>query len=243
MADKFIIEDFESPNKEEIDLYLDIAFCLDLTEGNDEIIGIMKKFCSFIKNNIYEYCYCFCTSLKRLRIKIISFGGINSSVYSFPSDSGFFEAPGELAFLEDFLDEIEVKYNRCGKRNTLEALTTALKSDWSVSVDEYDRLRHCIVILTDGKIQTVENTYNSKFDCFANKQNPYENPLDFFEKKQQDFLAKSVRHSVRLFVFSPDDEFWDDFSDCLVTFTNQDGHLADLTFDKFIKAVIYGMTR
>lgn len=238
MADGFKIEGFDNFS-EKRDLYLDIVFCLDLTIGNDKIIDMLKEFCSFIQNGMEEYCDGELTSLKKFRIKIISFGDSCANEKNDYLNSKFFEMPKDLKSLIHFFDKIESNLRWGDKRNGLEALATAMQSDWCVSKEKFDRVRHCVVILTDGKLYPeIDVSCCLKYGYSTNIPSSYNELLEWWDGKGS--IMNPL--TARLVLISPE-ESWrnliEDFCSCDYAIANCDGHLDDWTFNEFLRFIRY----
>ena len=202
----------------------------------------MKSFCSFAKKGVYEYCQHDYMCLKKLRIKIISFGDSNSNAKSDYLNSKFFELPDEIENFENFLNGLEANLKWGDKRNALEALAMAMRSEWYVSSQESDRVRHCIVILTDGNFYSeIEMNNFLKYDCSTNMPGSYDELLERWGEKG----GIMNPFSKRLLIIGPEEsgsDFIDDFSSCLFAEAKCGAHLQDWTFYEFLKFIIYEIT-
>ena len=193
---------------------IDIAMVIDATSGMNYWIELLKEnaknlypdFCKRLREDRLKG-----REINQMRIRVITFRDFKDYLntgYSPLQATRFFNMPEDTEAFYRSVSEIEAKggggdikgYRKYGAdpEDGLEALATAIKSEWVPEKQGIDR-RHIIVLWTDAP--THELGYGSNVDCY-----PEGIPKDFEELTQwweeMDYMSK------RLVLFAPCMEHW-----------------------------------
>ncbi len=180
--------------------HFDIVFCLDVTDTMNACYPIIAdKICS-----LYEV---FSTKLHersdgkdkmKLRVRIVAFKDYMSDMDAM-TESDFFELGEDLDKLKAFLGSIEVNGGGDPPENALEALTLAIRSDWTPA----DRFtRHLIVLCTDAPpLELRAREWCSGY--------PADMPKDLNELRDL-WEEQTDRRAKRLLIYGPKCEPWEE---------------------------------
>lgn len=135
-----------------MDYYVDIVFCLDATGG---VLGGSYHYLWGLRDNFSSFYSCLMDSadmvekeIAKVRVKCIVFKDYDENWSDIPMvESPFFELPEQNEELVAFISAIEIGGGGDTPENSLEALSLALKSDWTTGGTFR---RHIVVMMTDA---------------------------------------------------------------------------------------------
>jgi hypothetical protein len=129
------------------DYYVDIVMCIDAT-------GSMSPIINEVKANALSFYQRFIDGMEeegkdvaQVRIKVIAFRDYGRSDADPMEQSDFFVLPEQNDAFRSFIDSIEAKGGGDEPENALEAITYALKSNWTT---EGVKRRHAILVFSDA---------------------------------------------------------------------------------------------
>ena len=128
------------------DYCVDIVMCIDGTGSMFPIIGEVKKNALTFHQSFFEVMEESGIYVDQLRVKVIVFRDYICDTDAMV-ESEFFVLPKESSKFKSFVEKIEAIGGGDEAENALEALSLALKSDWTT---EGRKRRHVIVMFTDA---------------------------------------------------------------------------------------------
>lgn len=197
---------------------VDIAMCIDAT-------GSMGGIIEEVKANALSFYQQFVDAMEesgkevgQLRIKVIAFGDYQCDAIPM-NESRFFNLPDENAEFKAFVDAISANGGGDAPENALEAISIALKSDWTT---EGSKRRHVILVFSDAPgLQLGERAGCPGY--------PTDLPKDlaelgaWWEGSDQSFVGTYQKKAGRLVAFVPNaypwtemqswNRYWPEFSD------------------------------
>ena len=183
--------------------YIDIVFVIDTTESmalkKEQVKKLVLSFDGVLKSEMQEHGM----PMERLRTRVIEFGDYASSGLNTVRSTDFFVMNNDRQKFEDAVNGI--KFNiPCGSAsNALEALYTAMGSDWS-AVENPNKGRHIIVLISDKyplHLHERADCIGYPEDIFANLEE-MENEWSVWKLDESKF--KLSPHKKRLIMFVPD---------------------------------------
>ena len=184
---------------------VDIVLCIDATGSMGGLIDQAKtnalQFYEDLSNAMSEKD----KVVDNLRVKVIAFrdyyvDGENSMI-----ESGFFSLPGEAEDFAAFVNPLTAHGGGDDPETGLEALSLAIKSDWSKSGD---RRRQIIVVWTDASVHPLEKNVESKPSNY-----PTDLPKNFDELTDlwegQEYMNMAAK---RIIIYAPDASGWTDIA-------------------------------
>lgn len=184
------------------DYCVDIVMCIDATGSMAPIIDEVKKNAKSLYGQFVDGMEIQGKSVGKLRTKIIAFRDyICDSQPMVESD--FFELPGQAHLLESFLDGIEACGGGDDPECAFEAISLALKSDWTT---DGAKRRHVVVVFTDAPALPLRE----RAGCPGY---PADMPRDFAElsaiwEGSYQLDGPYASKWGRLIAFVPHDESW-----------------------------------
>ena len=135
-----------------IDTYMDIVFCIDLTESMKPTIDKVKNLTmSLYDDLIYFMSKVYHRESKRFRVKVIGFRDFYCDCkYAHALEgSDFFKLPEQNQDFKNFVSSLEAKGGD-DSENSLDALMIAMKTDWvKISNINTQRARYVTVLFTN----------------------------------------------------------------------------------------------
>lgn len=187
------------------DYCVDIVMCIDGT-------GSMSPIIDEVKNNAMTFYQKFVDAMEEndkdvseLRIKVIVFRDYICDSEPM-KESEFFELPRQNAAFRSFVSSIEACGGGDAPENALEAISLALKSDWTTSGS---KRRHVILVFSDAPALEL----GERADC---PNYPRDLPKSlgalgaWWEGTSQEFSSNYSRTAGRLVAFVPEVEPWRD---------------------------------
>lgn len=138
---------------ESIETNVDIVFVIDATRSMEPMIEKVKNATLTFQDELYEALKENKRIIKNLRVKVTWFRDFYFDGQYAYGESKFFELPEEKEDFHDFVAGIEAKGGYDDPESALEALTLAMRSDFT---QEGERRRHIIVLFTDEEAHKFE---------------------------------------------------------------------------------------
>ncbi len=198
---------------------VDIVLCVDAT-------GSMASIIERVKTNAMKFYDDLASKMKekdkhvdKLRIKVIAFRDYYVDGDKSMLRSVFFNLPEEQSNFNTFVSSIVADGGGDEPETGLEALSLAIKSDWTKAGD---KRRHVIVIWTDASVHPLEKDMGKKPAGY-----PQGIPTNLDELTDlwysQSYMSPSAK---RLVLFAPDAYCWTDLAnqwDYTIQFTSRAG--------------------
>ena len=128
--------------------HVDIVMCIDATGSMSKIINDVKQTALTFHQRFSEAMEEADKSVDKLRIKVIAFRDFGKTdAPAIESSERFFTLPDENEAFKEFVDRIEAKGGGDIPENALEAISLALRSDWTT---DGEKRRHVILVFTDA---------------------------------------------------------------------------------------------
>lgn len=185
------------------DYNIDIIMCIDATGSMDPILDEVKKTALSFEGIFREAMESKGKSVDQLRVKVIAFR--DYIIDTVPMlESKFFVLPSERNQFKNFLDAIEASGGGDEPENALEAIATALGSDW---VTTGSKRRHVILVFTDASALPL----NERSGCKNYPTNLPKNLAElgsWWEGASQYYYSNYEPKSGRMVVFGPKKEPW-----------------------------------
>jgi len=197
---------------------VDLVFVVDTTGSMGDLISTVKgnilKFYPDLKKVADEKG----KSINQFRIKIVDFKNLEYDGPDAIRQSKFFtltsnnQGESEEAQLQAYVNSLSAQGGSGSKtqgfrENGLEALTTAMRSDWDKGGD---KRRHVIVLFTDIAPLNLEEGRQFAGDKYPQDMpSSFDELTDMWDNPQAAVMAKA---SKRLILFAPDCELWDNIS-------------------------------
>ena len=185
---------------------VDIVMCIDATGSMSSIINEVKENAMSLYNKFVEGMESSSKYVDILRVKVVAFRDFicdsNPMV-----ESKFFVLPKESSQLRSFLDGIEAIGGGDGPECSLEAISVAMNSDWTL---EGEKRRHIIVVFSDAPAMPI----GERSDC---PNYPRDIPTSiqeftaWWEGTGQTYYGTMQTTAGRLIAFVPNDETWTNF--------------------------------
>lgn len=212
-------------DNEGIETNVDIVFVIDATDSMAPVIDMVKNATLTFQDELYEVLKENKRIIKNLRVKVIWFRDFYYDGKYAYDESKFFELPEEKEDFHDFVSEISVAGGGDDPESSLEALTLAMRSDFT---QEGDRKRHIIVLFTDDEAHRFED-YDKLVEEAALKgckpemypKNMPKDIAEFYNAWQGNSMSQGALGSDssgtkldmkgrRLIIFAPDGYPWND---------------------------------
>lgn len=189
---------------ERLDIFpVDVVMCIDKTGSMHYIIEELRSSLDGLVRSISDASEELGKEHPRLRIRVIAFGDYSADAVPM-CESQFFEMPEDTDALRAFLDGIELGGGGDIAEDALEALSLALRSDFS----EEGRVRRQIIMMfSDAPAHPLgTNAHSAAY--------PDGMPADICQLERQwegsepSFSGSYHARSARLVAFVPHDEPW-----------------------------------
>ena len=182
---------------------VDIVMCIDATASMGSVIEMTKEKALSIYPALQSEMMGAQKNIGTLRIKVITFRdyGVDTEAMV---ESPFFELPSQEDDFKAFVSGITVSGGGDGPESALEAISLALKSDWTT---QGRKRRHIIVVFTDNEALPLGD--RAEFPGY-----PAGIPKDlkelgaWWEKTSQNFSGTYEAVSGRLVIFAPEVYPW-----------------------------------
>lgn len=213
--------DLYSVNNVGFDYNVDIVMCIDATGSMDHVLDEVKRtalsfdemFRTAMKQNQ--------KTVEQFRVKVIAFR--DYMVDSEPmKESRFFKLPEEREQFKAFVDAITACGGGDEPENALEAIATALKSDW---VTTGSKRRHVILLFTDASALELGQRVGCR-NYPTNLPRRLEDLGDWWEGTSQYYYSNYQRKAGRMVMFCPRKEPWnklESWNQVWANFSNQYG--------------------
>lgn len=185
---------------------VDIVMCIDATGSMAPILDEVKRNALSLYSLFLDGMEMGNKTVDAMRVKVIAFRDYICDAEPMV-ESKFFVLPNESVQLKAFLDKIEASGGGDTPECAFEAISIALKSDWTT---EGSKRRHVIAIFTDAPALPLQE----RADCLNYPRNIPKTMKEFsswWEGTSQDFLGTYQKKAGRLVAFVPNDETWTQF--------------------------------
>ena len=198
------------------EIFVDLAFCIDVTQSMAPIIDTVKKLTLDLSENlIVDMCEKTNRIIKQLRVKVIAFRDYYCDGPHAMEESKFFTFPEHKTEFYHFVESLEAKGGGVGPKSALEAMGLAMRSDWvKVSDPWFERARHIVFVFTNASAHPLEKSLNDATEYYPSDMlksyselyyawHPTGYPLDnsYINPYDMDMRAK------RLVMFAPEDVY------------------------------------
>ncbi len=133
---------------------IDIVLCVDTTNGMQPFIQKLQTAAQCFYEQVKKAYEVEGKELSSLRVKFIMFKDFLASEADPMKESKFFTLPAENEVFAEFVNSIEARGCEDAPVCALEAVTLALKSDWTKASDSL--YRQYIFVCTDGVVQPLQ---------------------------------------------------------------------------------------
>lgn len=138
--------DLQFSAEEDVTYYVDVVMCIDATGSMDPILDEVRNTALTLNERFMQAMEDSGKRAEQFRVKVVVFR--DYMIDSEPmKESDFFVLPDQKEAFKRFLDAIEATGGGDEPENGLEAIATALQSDW---VQEGHKQRHVVLMFTDA---------------------------------------------------------------------------------------------
>ncbi len=209
----------------DIDTYMDIVFCIDVTQSMQPTIDKVKAFATSLYDELVPYMLEKChREVKVLRVKVLAYRDFFYDGRYALEESEFFKLPEDNEQFKAYVGNLTAKGGLDDPESSLEALALAMKSDWVKIMDlNTQRSRHVIVLFTDDEAHRFEEAAKFKSEGKA-PHYPADMPTDLnaltmmwqgqgaCDDEGSSFAMD--KRAKRLIVFAPEDSYpWNEIQD------------------------------
>ena len=184
---------------------VDIVLCIDATASMGSIIEMTKEKALSIYPALQDEMSSNQKNIGALRVKVITFRdyGVDTEAMV---ESPFYVLPDQADDLQSFVNGITVSGGGDGPENALEAISLALKSDWTT---EGSKRRHVVMVFTDNEaLQLGERAGFPNYPAGMPKD--LKELASWWEKTDQYFTGTFEAAAGRLVVLAPNVYPWRD---------------------------------
>lgn len=206
-----------------IDTYMDIVFCIDVTQSMQPTINKVKGFTLSLYDSLVPFMLEKAhREVKQMRTKVIAFRDFYCDGSCSLIESEFFKLPEQNSSFKSFVNSLQAKGGGDDPENALEALALAMRTDW-VKINDLStqRARHVIVLFTDDAAHRFEQSREGTDQYYPkNMLRSYEEFIRAWQGQSalgdnRNIYAMDKR-AKRLVVFAPDDLYpWNEMSEDL----------------------------
>ena len=214
------LDDIIVEGAQNIDTFLDIVFCVDITSSMQPTIDTIKAFTTSLYDDLIpamlerEH-----REVKQMRVKVIGFRDYYCDGDCSLVESQFFMLPQESMAFRSFVNSLEAKGGGDNPENSLEALALAMRTNWVQVTDlNIQRSRHVIVLFTDDSAHPLEQKNDGIDENYPSNMPDSLNQLTVMW--QQGFCDGPAsefnmdKRAKRLIVFAPENSYpWDKIED------------------------------
>lgn len=182
---------------------VDIVMCIDATGSMAPILDEVKRNALSLYSLFIDGMEMENKAVDALRVKVIAFRDYICDTEPMV-ESKFFVLPNESAQLKAFLDKIEASGGGDTPECAFEAISIALKSDWTT---EGSKRRHVIAVFTDAPALPLQE----RAGCQNYPRSIPKTMSEFsswWEGTSQEFSGTYQKRAGRLIAFVPNDETW-----------------------------------
>lgn len=216
VEEKPIVQDALDAGSANIDTYMDIVFCIDITGSMQPTIDTVKNFATSLYDDLIPFMLKEAhREVKALRVKIIGFRDFYWDGKYALEESEFFKLPEQNQEFKDFVSSLEATGGYDDPESSLEALALAMKTDWvKISDLSTQRARHVIVLFTDDaahKFEEVESYTGANYPDGMPKS--YNELLMAWNGQGNREMSMNQR-AKRLIAFAPEESYpWSDMAE------------------------------
>lgn len=193
------------PTSEYTPYTVDVVFCIDVTASMTPHLDQQKKLASVFDRVLQSELNKREKEIEKLRCRIVWFRDLGESSEDAIGATPFFTLPSQQHLLAAELDSLVASGGGSYPESSLEALWTAMNSDWQIVGK---RRRHIIVLATDDSAHPL-----GKFP-YELEQVKFPTPKDVVELEKRWGITGMDEHAVmdknarRLVIFAPDKTPW-----------------------------------
>lgn len=157
---KKVKQDALDAGMKNIDTYMDIVFCIDVTQSMQPTINKVKGFTLSLYDSLVPFMLEKAhREVKQMRAKVIAFRDFYCDGSCSLIESEFFKLPEQNSSFKSFVNSLQAKGGGDDPENSLEALALAMRTDW-VKINDLStqRARHVIVLFTDDAAHRFEQS-------------------------------------------------------------------------------------
>ncbi len=218
VEEKPIVQDALDAGSANIDTYMDIVFCIDITGSMQPTIDTVKNFATSLYDDLIPFMLKVAhREVKALRVKVIGFRDFYADGKYALEESNFFKLPEQNQDFKNFVSSLEAKGGGDDPESSLEALALAMKTDWVKITDlSTQRSRHVIVLFTDDAAHKFEEA-----ESYTGTNYPEGMPKSYKEllmawngQGAYESGMSMDKRAKRLIVFAPEESYpWSDMSE------------------------------
>lgn len=206
-----------------IDTYMDIVFCIDVTQSMQPTINKVKGFTLSLYDSLVPFMLEKAhREVKQMRAKVIAFRDFYCDGSCSLIESEFFKLPEQNSSFKSFVNSLQAKGGGDDPENALEALALAMSTDW-VKINDLStqRARHVIVLFTDDAAHRFEQSQEGTDQYYPkNMLRSYEEFIRAWQGQSALGNNRNIyamdKRAKRLVVFAPDDLYpWNEMSEDL----------------------------
>ncbi len=215
------LDDAFTSGMQNIDTYMDIVFCVDVTSSMQPTINTIKNFTTSLYDDLIpamlERDH---RKVKLMRVKVVAFRDFYCDGKCSIQESSFYKLPDEGDAFKRFVNSLEAKGGGDNPENSLEALAVSMRTDWTKINDlNTQRSRHVIVLFTDDSAHRLEQSQEG-IDEFYPKDMPQNfNELTMMWQGQgacddTGYSFAMDKRAKRLIVFAPEEAYpWNEIGE------------------------------
>ena len=197
---------FTIPSQQGLKYYVDVVMCIDCTGSMHGILDTVKTNALKFYPDLKAACAKKSKNITQFRVKVIAFRDFYADRENAMHETDFFYLPEDEHDFESYVSGLIADGGGDEPENGLEAIATAIKSDWTSGGD---RRRHIVVVWTDASAHPLETSHTK------NEYYPEDMPADFnelFDLWQDEDASDMEPTSKRLLIFAPDKYPWSEMS-------------------------------
>ena len=220
---KKVKQDALDAGMQNIDTYMDIVFCIDVTQSMQPTINKVKSFTLSLYDSLVPFMLEKAhREVKQMRAKVIAFRDFYCDGKCSLIESDFFKLPEQNKSFKSFVNPLQAKGGGDDPENGLEALALAMRTDW-VKINDLStqRARHVIVLFTDDAAHRFEQAQEGIDQYYPkNMLRSYEELIRAWQGQSALGDNRNIysmdKRAKRLVVFAPDDLYpWNEMSEDL----------------------------
>ena len=198
--------------------YIDVVFVIDATRSMAAYLDTIKKNVLSFDETLREDMTAHCRKPGRFRAKVIWFRDFYFDGMEAYGESEFCELPGQRQKFQNYVEQIEAEGGGDEPETALEALTLAMRSDFTT---EGDRKRHIVILFTDADAHKFEDYERIAKEASSFGQKPQMYPADMpadlseFVKAWEENEFNLDPHGKRMVLITPEKYPWNFMWECL----------------------------
>lgn len=216
--------------------YIDVVMCIDATGSMSPIIDELKANAMSFSQKFLDALEEVDVDIAQLRTKVITFRDYGCD-HDAMNESQFFTLPDQNDAFSAFINSIEAKGGGDVPENALEAISLALKSDWTT---EGAKRRQVIVVLSDAPAHPL----GKRADCCnypVGLPESFEHLSRWWEGIDATFCGTYQPRRGRLLAFVPHEKPWTDM-ECWnrywPEYSRAGTGLQEIDFDRIIELLV-----